>query len=457
MKTKVSTLTQTEDVSDEIREYFDNEESGNIKNVFTISGFNFSGSAENAGMAFITLSDWSTRKEQINAADEIAMRVMNHFSHYKKASVFALVPPAISDLGNSSGFTLNIQAIGNTTREDLKKIREEIVKKGNENKKLSSVRQNELADTTQLKLVIDKEKASTLGLKISDINNTISYAWGGSYIGDFIDRGRVKKVYIKGDFDYRAISTDINKWHVRNSNGSMVSFSEFSSTSWDDAPNSLSRYNGLSSYQIQGSPADGISSGDAMNEIENIVKNYQGILYEWSGLSFEEKESSGKALFLYAVSILVVFLFLAALYESWSIPFSVILIIPLGVFGAILSILFRGLENDVYFQVALLTTIGLSAKNAILIVEFAELHYKESGDIIKSSILASKERLRPILMTSLAFIAGVVPLAIASGAGANSRISIGTGIIGGTLSATFLAIFFVVLFTVVIKLITNKQ
>lgn len=452
-----STLTQTETVSDEIRKYFEDNEGDNLKNIFTISGFNFSGSAENAGMAFLSLNDWGSRKEQIDSAEAIAGRAMMNFDKYKKAQVFALVPPAISDLGNSSGFTLNIQAIGDTSRADLRKIRDEVVARANQNKMLSSVRQNELSDTTQLRITIDKDKASSLGLSISDINQTLTYAWGGSYLSDFIDRGRVKKVYIKGDFESRSTSDDINKWHVRNINGEMVSFSEFATQSWETGPDSLSRYNGLSSFQIDGTSAAGISSGDAMDEMEKIISEYQGVLYEWSGLSYEEKQSSGKAVALYIVSILVVFLFLAALYESWSIPFSVILIIPLGILGALLAILFRGLENDVYFQVALLTTVGLSAKNSILIVEFAELHYKESKDIIKSSILASKERLRPILMTSLAFVAGVVPLAIATGAGANSRISIGTGVIGGTLSATFLVIFFVALFTVIIKLMTEKK
>lgn len=452
-----STLTQTEQVGKEIREYFEQVEGDAIENVFTIAGFNFSGSAENAGMAFLGLKSWGDRDTDIQSAQNIANRAMGRFMNYPKAQVIAMVPPAISELGNSSGFTVNLQAVGDTNREQLQKIRSEIIEEANKNPKLTAVRQNQLPDTTQLRIVVDKDKATSLGLTISDINNTLTYAWGGAYLNDFIDRGRVKKVYIKGDISSRDTYDSLANWYVRNANGEMVSFSEFSSYHWENGPDSLSRYNGLMSYEIQGSAAPNISSGDAMLEMEKIIKQYDGVLFEWSGLSYEEKESSGKALALYAVSILVVFLLLAALYESWSIPFSVILIIPLGIFGALLAILFRGLENDVYFQVALLTTIGLAAKNSILIVEFAEMHYRESKDIIKSSILASKERLRPILMTSLAFMAGVAPLAVATGAGANSRISIGTGIIGGTLSATVLVIFFVALFTVSIKLITNKR
>lgn len=453
-----ATIERTEVVGKQVQKYFLETENKNTKYIFTISGFNFSGSGQNAGMAFISLNDWKERVGVENSASSIANKAMMNLSSIKDAKIFALTPPAISELGQSSGFSLNLQAVAGTSREKLKEYRNIVIQKANESPLLSSVRSNELQETPQLKIEIDHRKAASLGVSMADINSTLSTAWGGSYVNDFIDRGRVKKVYVQSDMQFRSNPEDLNGWFVRSSNGTMTPFSAFSTFRWSFGPDSLGRYNGLSSYEIQGTPAVGVSSGVAMAEMERIVSELPGgTIYSWSGLSYQEKISQGKTGILYAISVLVVFLCLAALYESWSIPLSVILVIPLGIIGAVCAALFRGLENDIYFQVALLTTIGLSAKNAILIVEFAEMYYKSGKGIIESAVAGAGARLRPILMTSLAFIAGVLPLAISSGAGANSRISIGTGIIGGTITATVLAIFFVPLFFVIVRYIFNKK
>jgi len=309
-----------------------------------------------------------------------------------------------------------------------------------------------LGETPQLKVNIDEAKAVALGLSLSDVDTTLNYAWAGNYVNDFVDRGRVKKVYLQGDAPFRSKPEDLDQWYVKSSSDVMTPFSSFATTSWSYGAQSLTRYNGLASYEIQGSPASGISSGVAMDKMEALQEALPtGTSFAWSGLSYQERLSSGQTVKLYAISILVVFLCLAALYESWAVPFSVLLVIPLGVFGSVLAASLRGLENDVYFQVALLTIIGLSSKNAILIVEFAEAAYNRGATLIDAAVEGAKLRLRPILMTSLAFIAGVLPLALSTGAGANSRISIGTGIVGGTLSATFLAIFLVPLFFVLVR------
>lgn len=453
-----ATMSRTDKVGDTIKDYFLKDEAKNIQYIFTISGFNFSGSGQNAGMAFVALKDWDERIGEENSSFAIANRAMMKLSAIKDATVFALTPPSISGLGQSSGFTLNLQAIGSTDRDKLKDLRDQLITKARMNNKLAGIRTNELKEMPQLRIDIDNEKALALGVSLSEINNTLSSAWGGSYINDFIDKGRVKKVYVQGDSQYRSTPNDLDKWYVKNSFGSMTPFSAFSSYRWIYGPESLARYNGLSSYEIQGSAAQGFSSGTAMNEIEKIAQNLpSGSIYSWSGLSYQEKLSQGKTAILYTLSILVVFLCLAALYESWSIPLSVIMVIPLGILGAGIATLFRGLENDVYFQVALLTTIGLSAKNAILIIEFAEMYVKQGIATKEAAIMAAKARFRPIIMTSLAFIAGVIPLAISTGAGASSRIAIGTGVIGGTLTATLLAVLFVPLFFIAVKKISNLK
>jgi multidrug efflux pump len=442
---------RTLEVAKQIEKYFLENEKDNTEAIFTISGFNFAGSGQNAGLAFVALKDWSVREDAENRADAIAMRATMAMAKLRDAVVYSLNPPAIAGLGQSNGFAFQLQADAGMDRTALLAMRNRLVADAAKDPSMTAVRANGLEDTPQLEVNIDKKKAVSLGLALADINDTLSTAWGASYVNDFVDRGRVKRVYMQADASSRAAPTDIDKWYVRGSSGAMTSFSAFADTKWNYGPESLSRYNGLASYEIQGSAAPGASSGDAMNALEALANKQEGAKYAWSGLSYQERLASGQTLILYGVSVLVVFLCLAALYESWSIPISVLLVIPLGVIGSVLGASLRGLENDVYFQVALLTTVGLSAKNAILIVEFAEAAYLRGTSLVEAAIEGARLRLRPILMTSLAFIAGVLPLALSTGAGANSRVSIGTGVIGGTITATVLAIFLVPLFFVLVQ------
>jgi multidrug efflux pump len=453
-----ASVSRTLEQANKVEQYFLNEEKNNTKAIFTVSGFNFSGSGQNAGSAFVSFKDWSERSGAENNAEGIISRANKAFANVRDAQVFALNPPPVRGLGQSNGFELQLQAQAGATRDDLKAMRDVLIANANQNQQLSSIRSGSLEDTPQLKVDVDQNKAFSLGLSMSDINNTLSAAWAGVYVNDFIDRSRVKKVYVQADAPFRSKPDDINQWYVRGSGDAMTPFSSFAKTSWVFGPEGLNRYNGLASYTIQGSAADGVSSGVAMDEMESLVKALPiSTNFAWSGLSYQERLASGQTASLYGISILVIFLCLAALYESWSIPFAVIMIIPLGVFGAVLAATMRGLENDVYFQVALVTTIGLSAKNAILIVEFAEAAYLNGASLTAAAIQAARLRLRPILMTSLAFIAGVLPLALSTGAGAKSRVSIGTGIVGGTLTATLLAVFFVPLFFVLIGKLFSSQ
>ena len=447
-----ATAVRTAEVSRKVTDWFLSEEKDNTNVIFTVEGFSFSGSGQNAGMAFVSLKNWSERKGSENTAQAIALRASKELGGIRDATVFAMTPPSVDGLGQSNGFTFELMATGNTDRETLLAFRNQLIGEANKNASLQAVRANDLPQMPQLQVDIDNNKAVSLGLALSDVTSTLSSAWGGTYVNDFIDRGRVKKVYIQGDSDYRAAPSDLNKWYVRGSDDSMTPFSAFATTRWEYGPESLVRYNGSAAYEIQGENASGSSSGSAMTTMEQLANKLPaGTTWAWSGLSLQEKLASGQAMSLYALSILVVFLCLAALYESWSVPISVIMVIPLGVLGAALAATMRGLNNDVYFQVALLTTIGLSSKNAILIVEFAEAKVAEGYSLTRAALRAAQTRLRPIIMTSLAFIAGVTPLAVATGAGANSRVAIGTGIIGGTLAATLLAIFFVPLFFVLVK------
>jgi multidrug efflux pump len=447
-----ATTVRTAEVSRQVREWFLTKEKANTNVIFTIEGFSFSGSGQNAGMAFVSLKNWSERKGDENTAQAIALRATQELSTIRDATIFAMTPPAVDGLGQSNGFTFELMASGGTDRDALLKLRNQLIGEANQDSSLHAVRANDLPQMPQLQVDIDNNKAVSLGLSLSDVTDTLSSAWGGTYVNDFIDRGRVKKVYIQGDSDTRAVPSDLNKWFVRGSDSTMTPFSAFATTRWEYGPESLVRYNGSAAYEIQGENASGASSGTAMGKMEQLANSLpSGSTWAWSGLSLQEKLASGQAMSLYALSILVVFLCLAALYESWSVPISVILVIPLGVLGAAVAASLRGLNNDVYFQVALLTTIGLSSKNAILIVEFAEAKVAEGYSLTRAALRAAQTRLRPIIMTSLAFIAGVTPLAVATGAGANSRVAIGTGIIGGTLAATLLAIFFVPLFFVLVK------
>ena len=447
-----ATNSRTAEVSQQVTNWFLNNEKDNTNVIFTVNGFSFSGSGQNAGMAFVSLKNWSERKGAENTAQAIALRATKELGAIRDATLFAMTPPSVDGLGQSNGFTFELLASGGTDRAELLKMRDELIGKANQDATLHAVRANDMPQTPQLQVDIDNSKAVSLGLSLSDVTSTLSSAWGGTYVNDFIDRGRVKKVYIQGDSDSRSVPSDLGKWFVRGSDNSMTPFSAFATTRWEYGPESLVRYNGAAAYEIQGENATGASSGTAMTTMETLANNLPaGSTWAWSGLSLQEKLASGQAMSLYAISILVVFLCLAALYESWSVPISVIMVIPLGLLGAALAAWMRGLSNDVYFQVALLTTIGLSSKNAILIVEFAEAAVAEGYSLSRAALRAAQTRLRPIIMTSLAFVAGVTPLAVATGAGANSRIAIGTGIIGGTLTATLLAIFFVPLFFVLVK------
>ncbi|WP_283603293.1 efflux RND transporter permease subunit [Serratia proteamaculans] len=457
-----ATNARTSAVSDEVKDYFLNDEKANVSTIFTINGFGFSGSGQNAGMAFVSLKDWSLRAGSANTADAIAKRAMAHFAKIRDAQVFSMSPPAIDGFGQSDGFTFELQAKGATTRAQLQVMRDQIIAAAGKNSSLSAVRANTLPDTPQLQVEIDNDKLQALGLSASDVSRTLTSAFGSTYVNDFIDRNRVKKVYMQGDVEYRSKPEDLDKWFVRGTSStdttSMTPFSAFASSHWIYGPENLSRYNGLSSFEITGEGAAGASSGTAMDEMEKLAAKYSSASsFSWSGLSYQERLTSGQAASLYAISLVVVFLCLAALYESWSIPFAVMMVVPMGVVGSLLAITLRGLENDIYFQVALLTIIGLSAKNAILIVEFAEEKYQRGETLIAAAVEASRMRLRPILMTSLAFTAGVLPLAVSSGAGANSRIAIGTGIIGGTITATILAIFFVPLFYVLVRRMFSRK
>ncbi|WP_425889507.1 efflux RND transporter permease subunit [Aeromonas veronii] len=442
-----ATKQRTEVVLADMRDYFLKNEKDNVDSVLTVSGFSFAGSGQNAGMAFIKLKDWSERKSPDRSANAIIGRAMGYLFSIKEAQVFAFNLPPIPELGTATGFDFFLQDRGGIGHDKLMAARNQLLGMAAQDPTLVRVRPNGMEDTPQLDIKIDYEKALAQGLSIADINNTLATAWGSSYVNDFVDRGRIKKVYMQADAPFRMNPEDLKLWYVRNSAGQMVPFSAFASTEWSFGSPRLERYNGVPAMEIVGEAAPGKSTGDAMAAIEQMVKQLpEGVGIEWTGLSFQERQAGSQAPALYAISLLVVFLCLAALYESWSIPFSVMLVVPLGVLGAIVAATLRGLENDVYFQVGLLTTIGLSAKNAILIVEFAKELYDKGMSLGEAVVEAARLRLRPILMTSLAFILGVLPLVISSGAGASSRNAIGTGVMGGMISATVLAIFFVPLF-----------
>jgi multidrug efflux pump len=409
-------------------------------------------------MAFVELADWDDRPGAANTAAAISGRATGMLSHVRDAFIFALTPPAIQGLGRSEGFDFELQATGGADRASLAKARDQLLGLASKDPKLTGVRRGDLPETPQLKLDIDNAKAVAHGIAPSDITATLTAAWAGVYVNDFIDRGRVKRVFVQGDADARAKPEDLAKWYVRGSSGAMTPFSEFATTHWSYGAESLARYNGLAAYSIQGQAAPGVSSGTAMDEMDELATQLpRGTTHAWSGLSYEERLASGQTLTLYAISLLVIFLCLAALYESWSVPFSVLLVIPLGIVGAVLAASLRGLDNDVYFKVALLTTMGLSSKNAILIVEFAEAAYERGATAIDAAVTGARLRLRPIVMTSLAFVAGVLPLAISTGAGANARVSIGSGIVGGTITGTLLAIFLVPTFFVIVRKIVRGK
>jgi multidrug efflux pump len=453
-----ATQEQTLQVLAKMEDYFLNEEGANVKSLFTVAGFSFSGTGQNSGIGFVRLRDWSERPGKENSAAGIVQRASKEFASWPEAQAFAFAPPAIRELGNASGFNLFIQDRTGLGRDALIDARNNMIAEAAKNPILTGVRPNATADTPQYKLDIDNAKAGALGVSVAEISDTLTSAWGGSFINDFLDRGRVKRVYMQADAPYRMLPEDLNRFYVRNNQGEMVPFSNFATADWALGSPRLERYNGLPAVEIQGQAAPGMSSGDAMDAMQAIADQLpEGMGIEWTGLSYEERQSGSQAPLLYALSLLIVFLCLAALYESWSIPFAVMLIVPLGVVGALMAASGRGLANDVYFQVALLTTVGLSAKNAILIVEFAKEQYDQGRDLVEATLDAVRMRLRPILMTSLAFGLGVVPLAISTGAGSGSQNAIGTGVLGGTISATVLGIFFVPLFFVVVTQMFSKK
>ena len=448
-----ATQERTVEVLKKVEHHFLETEKDNVNSLFTIAGFSFGGTGQNMGLGFINMKDWSERTEPEQEIHAVAARAMGAFQQIKEAMAFAFVPPAVIELGTSSGFNVQLQDRAGLGHEALIAARNQFLGLAAQDKRLVGVRPNGQDDVAEYQLQIDYAKAGALGVAVEDINETLNTAWGSTYVNDFIDRGRIKKVYLQAEAEARMTPEDLAKWYVRNDRGEMVPLSAFTSARWTYGSPRLERFNGQPSIELLGQAAPGLSSGDAMAAVEEIMAQLPpGIGYEWTGTSFEERRSGAQAPALYALSVLVVFLCLAALYESWSVPFAVILVVPLGVLGAVLFASGRGLSNDVYFQVALLATIGLTSKNAILIVEFAKAQMEKEGkELITATLEAVRMRLRPILMTSLAFGFGVLPLAIASGAGSGAQNAVGTGVLGGTIAGTVLGIFFIPLFYVVIK------
>jgi multidrug efflux pump len=439
-----ATQERTKRVLKEVSDHFLNDEKDAVEGVLTVAGFSFSGAGQNVGIGFIRLKPFDERHDPALSAQAVAGRAMGAFMKNREARIFTLAPPAIHGMGNSNGFDFYLRDINGAGHQKLMEVRNQFLGMAAQSPLLANTRPNGQEDEPQYHIDIDQEKASALGLSFSDINTTLSTAWGSDYVNDFIDRGRVKPVYLQGDQDFRMQPEDVNRWFVRNDKGGMVPFASFASGRWTyDSPR-LERYNGSSALEIQGQAAAGVSSGDAMAEVRRLVSQLPpGYAMSWTGLSAQEELSGNQAAPLYAISVLVVFLCLAALYESWSIPFAVIMAVPIGIFGALLAASTFGQSNDVYFKVGLLTTIGLTAKNAILIVEFAVAEQAAGLGVIKATLRAAKLRLRPILMTSFAFILGVLPLAIASGAGSGAQNSVGIGVMGGMISATVLGVFFI--------------
>jgi hydrophobe/amphiphile efflux-1 (HAE1) family protein len=454
-----STAEQTEAVMAKVRKHYLVDEKRNVAGLFTAAGFGFVGIAQNTGLGFATLKDWSQRPGKANSVQGVVQRVFTQLApKITTGQVIAFAPPAAFELGNATGFDFELKDLGNVGHAKLVAARNQLLAMANQDKGLAQVRPNGLDDVPQLKLNIDQAAAGAFGLSQADINATVSTALGSAFVDQFVDRGRTKKIFVQADAPYRTGPEDLKNLYVRGTSGTMAPVSAFATSQWIYGPTRLERYNGLPAMEIQGSPTPGESTGTAMARMEALAKKLPpGVGYEWTGLSYEEQASSGQAGSLYALSLLIVFLCLAALYESWSVPIAVLLVVPLGVVGALLSAHLTGLDNDIFFQVGLITTIGVSAKNAILIVEFAELRMKMGMNATDAALAAAKLRLRPILMTSFAFIFGVLPLAVSHGAGSGGQNAIGRGVIGGMLSATVLAIFFVPVFFTVVKRVFRQD
>ena len=443
-------------VTAEVREYLLAQPE--VASVLTVRGLGNGGNAQNSGRGFIKLKDWNERTGTEHSAAAVAQRASQALGKILDAQVFVMAPPAIQGLGESSGFDVQLQDLAGLGHAELLKARNQFIQLAAQDPRLAMVRAQGLEDTPQLNIDIDDRKAGAMGVAASDINDTLSVAMGGSYVNDFLDAGRVKKVYLQGEADKRMLAENLADWYVRNDANAMVPMASFITTRWSTSSPLLERYNGFGSFELVGEPAPGVSSGDAMAAVQEIMAQLpEGIGYAWTGQSYQERLAGNQAPLLYAISILFVFLCLAALYESWSVPFAVMLVVPLGILGALLLTGVRGLSNDVYFQVGLLTTVGLAAKNAILIVEFAKEAYERSGDLLAATLEAVRVRLRPVLMTSLAFILGVLPLAVSSGAGAGGRQAIGTGVLGGMLAATLLGLFFIPLFYVLVQRLAARR
>lgn len=453
-----ATLDQTEKVMKRIRTGFRENEKEAVESVLTIAGFSFGGPSQNSGLGFVKLKDWALRDKPELKVGPIAARAMGRFMRYRDAQVFAFPPPAIAELGTSKGFDFMLQDRGGLGHQELMAARNQLLGMAAQDPRLAMVRPNGLEDVPEYRLDVNWEKAGVLGVMISDIHRTVSAAFGSAYVNDFIQGGRIKRTFVQADAPFRMIPEDLERLYVRNSEGKMVPFSSFSSGRWVYGPQNLNRYNAFPAINLQGEAAAGRSSGEAMQAMEELVaKLPQGLGFDWTGISYQERMASAQAPLLYTFSIFVIFLCLAALYESWTIPFSVLLTLPLGIIGGVAASTMRGLPNDVYFQISLLAIMGLTTKNAILIVQFAKTRMEEGMDLVSATLEGAKLRLRPIVMTSLAFGFGVLPLAIASGAGAGAQKAIGTGVVGGVVTSTFLVIIFAPLFYVLIERIFGRK
>ena len=453
-----STAEQTTALNTELRDYIDKTESANVKSVFNVTGFSFAGQAQSQGFLVMLMKPWADRPKASQNVAAIADRVMAHFAGNPAGQVFVLQLPPVLELGNATGFDLELMNSGNLSSQDFFNARNKFLGLAAQDHLLAAVRPNGLGEAPQYNLKVDREAASALGLSMSDVNTTIQAALASEYVDQFQRDGRVKDVYVQGEADARMQPSDLDKWYVRNSSGGMVPFSAFTSGSWSVGPQAVEIYNGDEAYEMQGQPAPGVSSGTAMAEVEKLAAELpKGVTMQWTGLSYEQVKAGSQTGALYTISVVFILLCLAALYESWSIPVAVMLVVPLGIIGAVLANLLRGIANDVYFQIGLLTTMGLAVKNAILIVEFARNFYEQGESLFDAALHAAQERLRPILMTSIAFVLGTFPLAIATGAGAGARTAIGTAVVGGMVTATVLAIFFVPIFFVVVLGLTKVR
>ena len=453
-----SSLQRTSEVMDDVSSYYLSQESESMEGIFTVAGFSFAGRGSNNGIAFSSLKDWSEREDPSQSAGAITARASQAFAGNTEARIFAIVPPPIPELGNASGFDLFLQDTQGAGHEALMQARNQLLGMANQNPNLMAVRPNGQEDSPQFNVDVDYQKTQALGIAVSDVTNLLSVALGGTYVNDFIDRGRIKRVYVQGEAENRMQPEDLGEWQVRNTSGDMTPLEELISTDWTYGSPQLKRYDGLPAVNIQGSPAPGVSSGTAMETVEQLSQQLgEGFEVEWTGISKQERESGSQTTLLYVLSVLFVFLCLAALYESWTVPISVLLVAPLGVAGAVAAAYFRGLSNDVFFQVGLLTTVGLASKNAILIVEFAKALEEQGKELIEATKEAVRMRFRPIVMTSLAFGFGVVPLALGTGAGAATRVAIGSAVLGGVLASTVFGVFFAPLFYVVVRKLTGGR